>query len=288
MNRLNASIITAGVLMLLSPLSLMADNKKEQQEQMRLVIEVLQKEEVIRTEIPAFLMDDQAATQYCREVLGRTDEQYAEDTARANKILDNAGWIIEHMVYPEEKVRQKLVKKKYDPVLLDRIYGWAHDILNQAPSRYSALTGFCDYQLKLRREALTRTMPEGQLVCFSYREYGSSRPTEVNYELKREESSGRWLLNGHEVDEVVASELRALVERHETYKCLSRYDDVPSVLSGPPVLGGSPSWELICKFEQGTITTGSENMPVPSSCVAIVSYLNSVLKKVCKNQPNQD
>ena len=41
MNRLNASIITAGVLMLLSPLSLMADNKKEQQEQMRLVIEVL-------------------------------------------------------------------------------------------------------------------------------------------------------------------------------------------------------------------------------------------------------
>ena len=58
MNRLNASIITAGVLMLLSPLSLMADNKKEQQEQMRLVIEVLQKEEVIRTEIPAFLMDD--------------------------------------------------------------------------------------------------------------------------------------------------------------------------------------------------------------------------------------
>ncbi|MCR4920822.1 MAG: hypothetical protein K5945_03820 [Bacteroidaceae bacterium] len=89
----------------------MADNKKEQQEQMHLIIEVLTKEEVTRMEVPAFLLDDDAATSYCRDVINHSDEQYAEDTTSANRIIDDAEWIIAHEFFPDEKIKKKLVKQ---------------------------------------------------------------------------------------------------------------------------------------------------------------------------------
>ena len=36
--------------------------------------------------------------------------------------------------------------------------------------------------------------------------------------------------------------------------------------------------EFICKFDGGTVVTGSECMPVPESCSVIVSYLRNLLK----------
>jgi len=256
----------------------MADDKKEQQEQMRTIIQVLQKEEVARAEIPAFLSDDQKARDYCNTVLSYSDEAYAQDTAIANSMLREAQWIQSHMIFPDEKMKKSLVKKKYDPAKLDFIYAWADNFLMEVPMRHAILTGYCDKQLQQRKEAQQRAMPEGQLVSFSYREYGSSRPTTVEYALLRDADTGRWKLNGCEVDETVATQIRTLVEQHKTYQCMNRYEEAPSFPQAAQPTGGLPSWEFICKFEGGTVVTGAECMPVPESCSAVVSYLKNLLK----------
>ena len=197
-----------------------------------------------QAEIPAFLSDDQKARDYCNTVLSRSDEAYAQDTAIVNNILCDTQWIHSNMVI----------------------------------TRYAILTTYCNKQLQQRREALQRTMPKGQLLSLSYREYGSSRPTTVEYALLRDADTGRWKLNGREVDETVATQIRTLVEQHKTYQCLDRYEEAPSFPQAPLLMGGLPSWEFICKFEGGTVVTGSECMPVPESCSAIVSYLRNLLK----------
>lgn len=273
--------VIASLTLFMLPLSLLADNKKEQQEQMRTIIQVLQLEKVAQAEMPAFVSDDQKARDYCQTVLSRSDEEYAQDTACVNKMLNDAQWIYKHVIIPDEKMKKKLVKQKYDPVKLDDIYAWAEQFLREVPSRRAILTTFCDKQLQRRREALQRIMPDGPLVSLSYREYGSSRPTTVQYALVHDAEAGCWKLNGHEVDNTVAVEVRTLIERHKTYQCLSRYDEAPSFPQAPPVLGGPPSWEFICRFEGGAVVTGSECMPVPSSCSLIVSYLSKILKEVC-------
>ena len=266
------------LILFIIPLSLMADNKREQQEQMRTIIQVLQKEDVAQAEIPAFLSDDQKAREYCNAVLSRSDEAYAQDTARANSMLRDAQWILSNMAFPNEKMKKKLVKQKYDPEKLDYVYAWADHFLQEVPTRHAILTTYCDKQLQRRKEAQQRAMPEGQLVSFSFREYGSSRPTTVEYILFRDAEAGCWKLNGHEVDDTVAAQVRALVEQHKTYQCMNRYEEAPSFPQAPQPMGGLPSWEFICKFEGGTVVTGSECMPVPNSCSTIVSYLRNLLK----------
>ena len=265
-------------ILFMMPLSLMADNRKEQQEQMRILIQVLQKEEVAQAEIPAFLSDDPKARDYCNAVLSLSDEAYAQDTARANSMLRDAQWVLSNMIFPDEKMKKNLVKKKYDPEKLDYIYAWAEQFLQKVPMRHAILTSYCDKQLQQRREALQRTMPEGQLVSLSYREYGSSRPTTAEYTFLRDAEAGCWKLNGHEVDETVAAQVRALVEQHKTYQCMNRYEEAPSFPQAPQPMGGQPSWEFICKFDGGSVVTGSECMPVPNSCFVIVSYLRNLLK----------
>jgi hypothetical protein len=260
------------------PLSLMTDSKKEQREQMRTIIQVLQKEEVAQTGIPAFLSNDQKARDYCNTVLSRSDEAYAQDTAIANSMLRDAQWVHSNMIFPDEKMKKNLVKKKYDPGKLDFIYAWAEHFLQKVPMRHAILTSYCDKQLQQRREALQRSMPEGQLQSLSYREYGSSRPKTVEYALLRDNETGRWKLNGREVDETAANKIRMLVEQHKTYQCMNRYEEAPSFPQAPLPMGGLPSWEFICKFEGGTVVTGSECMPVPDSCSAIVGYLKNLLK----------
>jgi len=271
----------ASLTLFMLTLSLLADNKKAQQEQMRTIIQVLQMEKVAQTEMPAFVSDDQKARDYCQTVLSRSDEEYSQDTACVNKMLRDAQWIHSHVIIPDEKMKKKLVKQKHNPERLDDIYAWADQFLRKVPPRYAILTTFCDKQLQRRREARQRTMPEGRLVSFSYREYGSSRPTTVEYALVHEAEAGCWRLNGHEVDDTVAAEVRTLIERHKTYQCLNRYDEAPSFPQAPPVTGGLPSWEFICRFEGGAVVTGSECMPVPGSCSLIVSYLSKILKEVC-------
>jgi len=270
--------VIPSLILFMMPLSLMADNKKEQQEQMRAIIQVLQKEEIAQAEIPAFLSDDQKARDYCNAVLTLSDEAYAQDTAIANSMLRDAQWVLSNMIFPDEKVKKNLIKKKYDPEKLDYIYAWADNFLREIPTRHAILTTYCDKQLQQRREALQRTMPEGQLLSFSYREYGSSRPTTVEYTLLRDAETGVWKLNGREVDETVAAQIRTSVEQHKTYQCMNRYEEAPSFPQAPQPMGGLPSWEFICKFEGGTIVTGSECMPVPESCSAIVRYLRNLLK----------
>jgi hypothetical protein len=201
-----------------------------------------------QAEIPAFLSDDQKARDYCNTVLSRSDEAYAQDTAIANNILRDAQWIHSNMV------------------------------LQEVHTRYAILTTYCNKQLQQRRESLQRTMPKGQLLSFSYREYGSSRPITVEYALLRDADTGRWKLNGREVDETVVIQIRTLVEQHKTYQCMNRYEEAPSFPQAPLLTGGLPSWEFICKFEGGTVVTGSECMPVPESCSAVVSYLRNLFK----------
>lgn len=265
------------------PLPLMADNKKEQQEQMRTIIQVLQMEEIAYAERPAFVSDDLKARDYCNAVLSRSDEAYAQDTARVNKMLRDAQWIHDHFILPDEKMTKKLVKQHYHPEKLDYIYAWADEFVHEVPLRHAVLTTFCNKQLQRRHEARQRTMPEGQLVSLSYREYGSSRPATVEYALVHDVEAGCWRLNGRQVEDEVAAEVRALVEQHKTYQCLNRYDEAPSFPQAPQVMGGLPSWEFICRFEGGTVVTGSECMPVPDSCSLIISYLSKILYKLCKN-----
>jgi len=262
------------------PLLLFADSKKEQQEQMQLIIQLLQMEEATKADVPAILLDDQAASKYCQDVIYHTEEQYSQDTARANAVIRDAQWISDHMLFPDEKLKEKLIKKKYDPEGLDKIYAWADWILHSVNPRYGILLAFCDKQLQLRREALQRTMPAGRLVSFFYREYGASRPETLFYELKRETTTERWLLNGHEVPETVVEEVRILAEQHEAYKCMRSYAEPPSFPQAPHLMGGPPSWEFNCKFEGGSIVSGSERMPLPESCYKIVNYLQKILKEI--------
>ena len=278
----------ASLTLFMIPLSLMADNKKEQQEQMRTIIQLLQMEEDAQAGIPDFVADDQKARDYCQDVLNRSDEAYAQDTAQLNKMLRDAQWVLGHFILPDEKMEKKLIKQNYHPAKLDGIFAWADYFLREVPMRHAVLTTFCDKQLQRRQEARQRTMPEGLLVSLSYREYGSSRPTTLEYALARDADTGGWMLNDQEVDDKVAEEVRALVEQHRTFQCLDRYEEAPSFPQAPQVTGGLPSWEFICKFEKGTIVTGSECMPVPESCSVIVSYLTKIINEICKNPQNQD
>lgn len=281
-------LIIASLILFMMPFSMMADNKKEQQEQMRTIIQLLQMEDVAQAAIPSFMADDQHARDYCYTVLSRSDEAYTQDTACVNKMLRDAQWVLGHFILPDEKMEKKLIKQNYHPEKLNEIFAWADYVLHEVPMRHAVLTTFCDKQLQRRKEALQRTMPEGQLVSLSYREYGSSRPTTLEYALVRDAKTGRWTLNGREVDDKVAAEVRTLVEQHKTYQCLNRYEEAPSFPQAPQVTGGLPSWEFIFRFEGGTVVTGSECMPVPDSCSVIVSYLSKIINEVCKNLKNQD
>ncbi len=278
------TFVAIGVMLLSSPLLLVAGGKKEQQEQMRRFVEMMQMEEATHVDIPDILKDDQKASDYCRGILFLTDEQYSQDTATVNAIIRNAQWISARQFSPDEKTEKKLIKKKYDPQKLLDIYQWADMVHHLVHPRYAILTGFCEKQLQRRRDARKQTMPTGRLVRFAYNEHGSSRPTPVDIVLECDSASGRWLLNGREVADSVAVEVRSLAEQHQTYKCLRSYAEPPIFPQAPPVMGGPPSWFFSCKFEGGTIYSESECMPVPYGCAMIVEYLNNVLRKICKNQ----
>lgn len=246
---------------------------KEQQEALQAIMQVLDRESITKMDVPRILLDDEAAKDYCMNILNISDEQYSKDTARANEVIRNAEWIRGHMVMPDEGMMKKLAKKKYDASKLDDIFCWAELILQKIHPRYGIVTSHCDRQLQSRREALKRTMPEGPLVSLYYREYGSSRPNEVVCDLHRDKATNRWMLNGKEVPETVAQRVRQLAEEGKTYQCLSRYVEAPPFPGSPQVLGGPASWQFYCKFEGGDIISESECMPVPANCAAIVTYL---------------
>ena len=197
---------------------------------------------VPETDVPGMLLDDEAAKTYCTNILHISDGQYSRDTAQVNDMIRNVQWV-------------------------------EADIIE----RYGILTAFCDRQLQLRREALQKTMPEGKLVSFYYREYGSSRPEEVIYDLRSDKATGRWTLNGREVSDTVACKVRELAERSKAYQCLNRYVESPPFRGAPDVLGGAPSWQFYCKFEGGDINSESERGSVPAGCCAIVNYLKSLM-----------
>ena len=281
-------ILTLALFALLSSLLLTAKGRKEQQELMQAVIRLLQTGEAIRDSVPRFLLDDEAATGYCRDVIYRTDAQYVQDTAAANEVIRKAQWIATNPVFPDEKTKAKLIKQKYAPEKLNDIYSWANRILTEVPNRYGTLTAFCDRQLARKREALARTMPEGRLVELRYEEESHAIPEVAHYLLQRDDSSGRWQLNGHEVPDKVAAEVRQLVEERRAYQCFDQYVDVPPFLRGPIVMGGPPAWNFSCRFEGGSFQTRSDDQPVPGNCAVILDYLKDILREICENQPNQN
>ena len=276
------------VLLLWQSVFAYAGDKKEEKEQLRMLVEVLQMEDVLTTRVPRLLMNDDEASEYCSRVLNRDDEAYSRDTARVNDLIRKAEWLINRVYYPDEKQKQKLIKQGYHPDSLSAIYGWAHELIQLVHPRYSIVTKFCEKQLQRRREAQQRKMPEGRLVSFSYREYGSSRPNEFLLVLERDKVSQRWQLNGQEVPDGVADEIRSLVERYEVYHCLSCFEEGSPFIQSPLKLGGPPSWSFTCQFEGGTIHTESECVPIPENCSKIVSYVENKLKEVCKNKPEND
>lgn len=264
------------VLAFLTPVLLLADDNKDWREAMQIIIQVLDRGKVTETEIPGLLLDDEVAKTYCMNILNISDEQYSRDTARVNAVICDAQWITEHQILPDDGMSKKLAKKKYDTGKLDEIYCWAENVLHSVYPRYGILTDFCDRQLRLRREALQKTMPGGKLISFYYREYGSSRPDEVIYELRSDISTGHWQLNGREVADTVAYKVRELAERGKAYQCLSHYMESPHFQDAPHTLGGLPSWQFCCKFEGGEINSESECEPVPANFCAILNYLKSL------------
>lgn len=276
--------------MTVSAATLEAQSRKEVKAVVDHVISYTERgESLMKEPLPGFLTDDKAASDYCRHVLEGSDEKYAQDTARANRILGEINWLTKHLLRPEGKAEQKLAKQGYD---LDRIFAvfqWADMFLPSIHPRYDIVRTFCDKQLQKRRESLGRTMPEGALVKFKYGEYGSSRPEpqETQYTLKRSDD-GRWMLNGREVGQEVAERIRLLAVQNETYRCMDSYDEPPAFQHAPHLLGGPPSWYFRCVFEGGTISSGSECMPVPVSCSVIVEYVRNTYEEICRSQQNQN
>lgn len=270
--------------------TLSAQSNREVQAVVNHVINYMERgERVMKEPVPGFLTDDREASDYCRHVLDNSDGKYTQDTARANRIVREAEWLTRHVVRPEGKADRKLVKQGYDLSRMMDVYCWAEMMMSDVSPRYGTMKTFCDKQLQSRREALGRTMPGGALVKFEYGEYGASRPNphEVQYTLKRNDD-GRWMLNDREAGQEVADRIRLLVEQNETYRCMDCYAEPPSFEHAPHLLGGPPSWYLRCEFEGGTISTGSECMPVPASCSVIVKYVIDIYKEICKSQQNQN
>ena len=70
---------------------------KEQQEALQAIMQVLDRESITKMDVPRILLDDEAAKDYCMNILNISDEQYSKDTARANDVIRNAEWIRERV-----------------------------------------------------------------------------------------------------------------------------------------------------------------------------------------------
>ncbi|MBO7052667.1 MAG: hypothetical protein J6W24_08410 [Prevotella sp.] len=286
-------IIIVALLAIVSAAPVLSASKKEQKALMLQLVGAMERgEKAMKSEVPTFLLDDIEASRYCQEILGKSDEQYAQDTARVNKIVGDALWVMDNCFIPDDEVWEKLKKKGYD---IGRLYDcrhWAETFIQSIHPRYDIMTSYCELQLKRRREAMERTMPEGALVKFEYREYGSSRPTEVLITLTRNED-GKWMLNSKEeskyladwtqqadkeVGEDVSDKIRQIAEQSKLYQCLNIYEEQPAFDKAPHLMGGPPSWSFRCEFEGGTISSRSECMPVPMGCAEIVDYLGTIQK----------
>lgn len=273
------TILFLALLVTFLPLVAGGKGKKEQQETIRKMAEVLQRgEAVMNNSIPGFLLSNEAATKYCRNVLSQTDEQYSSDTAQANAIIREVEWIDKHKVALDETVVEKFKKKmKRNPEMLFSIYSWTGSFLWESQQRYDIMRSHCEKQLELRREARQRTMPQGQLVSLYYKEDGPHIPVNESYELRRDPASNSWKLNGKEVPEEVAQEVRRLAEQYKVYQCMSQYLNVPSKLSGPREMGGAPAYTFRLQFEGGTISSMSDDQRPPESCWKILNYLKNIL-----------
>lgn len=269
-------ILMAALLAIVSATSAMAVSKKEQKALMQQAISVMERgEKAVNSEVPTFLLDDMAASLYCIEILSKTDEQYSEDIACANKVIGEARWLLGNCFIPEGKVEELLRKKGYDIDRLWKYLYWAEKLMQSIQPRYDIMVSYCEKQLQRRREAMEKTMPEGGLVRFEYREHGSTSIKEVFITLTRDES-GRWLLDGEEVNQEVADRVRQMAEQSKLYQCLSLYEDQPAFERAPHKMGGAPSWSFLCEFEGGTIYSESESMLAPENCMEIVRYLSIV------------
>jgi len=278
--------ITILAMMFLSSVQVSAGDKKEREAMMRTVIKTMEVGDAVMDSVPLFLLFDHVASDYCNGILYHGEAQYTMDTVMARKVIRAAEWIMSHQCVPDEKMRKKLLKQNCDAEKLPEYYAWADMILRDLQPRYSTLTDFCERQLQHYREAMQRTMPEGRLVSFAYREFGSSRPDPVEYELNYDKEMSCWLLNGFEVDASVAEEVRTLAERRKVYQCMSYYPEAPHFKNAPRLLGGPPSWSFRCQFEGGTISTGSECRPVPDACYDIVVFLRKTLDELNVDNPS--
>ena len=289
----NKYIMMVALLAMVSVAPVFSGPKKERKAYVQQLIgEIARGEAAMKMDVPAFLLDDMEASHYCSDILGKSDEQYAQDTARVNRVVNEAMWLLDNRRMPTEEVVVMLGKKGYDIGRLEHCYSWAWEFVQSIHPRYDIMKSYCELQLKRRREAQERSMPDGALVKFEYREYGSYRPTEVLIKLTRNED-GKWMLNskeesryvadrirqeGKEVDKDVAVKIRQIAEQSKLYQCLNYYEEQPAFKKAPHLMGGPPSWSFRCEFEGGTIRSESECMPVPVGCAEIVDYLRTIQK----------
>lgn len=252
------------------------DKKPSVKDIAALVVAQLQKGEALLDSRPAMIVSKDSAADYCRRILTRKDEDYSRDTAQANAYFREVDLLTRSVIYPDPKTQMKLLKKQIFPERIAPIVDFLNRFLYEAQPLYDALKKHCNAQLELRRQALSRKMPEGKLVELNYEESGGHLPVLRSYKLLFDKEASSWKLNGNDVTAEVVQQVVSLAEKNKAYQCLSRYDDVPSTLQ-TPVEGGPPAYSFSMKFEGGCITTCSENKRPPSSIQAILNYLQAEL-----------
>ena len=136
----NKHIIIVALLAMVSVAPVFSGPKKERKAYVQQLIgEIARGEAAMKMDVPTFLLDDIEASRYCQEILGKSDEQYAQDTARVNKIVGEALWVMDNCFIPDDEVWEKLKKKGYD---IGRLYDcrhWAETFIQSIHPRYDII-----------------------------------------------------------------------------------------------------------------------------------------------------
>ena len=291
MKRIMMTTIAAGVGFLLScsmmcGAALSGPDKKQRKQDILRLIEL--RNDPQRSAVLKMLMDDEACFSYCMDAYHKKETDFANDTAKILNVYRQNDWIIRMCETLSEKEVKKYQLEDYGDTLqlaLTENYS--------TRERFDAMLKFYDNIFTMRREAEARTMPKGKMTYLLYEEYGSSRPDPVFFEIKVDPATGKATLYGPEndriireigerltvaLDETAIDTIRQIVERKELYKKLSYYSR-PHIPGVPEITGGPPSWRFTYKAEEGSFSTGGEQMTPSAGCIDIADYLKVFLRK---------
>jgi hypothetical protein len=221
-----------------------------------------------RVPLPKFLLNGEHATEYCKQVVYLTDEQYSADSAAASGYVERLKALAGQFSRVKEKHLDEFGLRGMDYLLYSK--------LSEVEPRQQTLMDYCNNRREALRNARQRTMPEGRLLKFCYEEWGSSRPNPVKVTIEPDDQGTmqvsastrkRHADDGEGVIKILATEtilneLRQRIEAGKVYQMLGNYD-MPHLFPDYPLpLGGPPSWMFVAECEGGKISTGGESGPV--------------------------